>query len=71
MLADFDAAVLLRSLPVLWNGMLLTLQLTAMAVVGGLLLGIVLAGIRLSKRGFNSPVHRDLGAGEGVKNFLR
>ncbi len=22
-------------------------------------------------RGFNSPVHRDLGAGEGVKNFLR
>lgn len=49
MLADFDAAVLLRSLPILWNGMLLTLQLTAMAVVGGLLLGIVLAGIRLSK----------------------
>ncbi len=25
----------------------------------------------LNLRGFNSPVHRDLGAGEGVKNFLR
>ncbi len=48
MLADFDTAALLRSLPFLWSGMLLTLQLTAMAVVGGLSLGLVLAVMRLS-----------------------
>ena len=40
--------MLWRSLPFLWNGMLLTLQLTGMAVVGGLLLGTVLAVARLS-----------------------
>ncbi len=48
MFASFDAAILLVSLPFLWNGMLLTLQLTAMAVIGGLSLGLVLAVMRLS-----------------------
>jgi len=28
-------------------------------------------GHTLFKRGFNSPVHRDLGASEGVENLLR
>ena len=47
-MGSFDTAVLWRSLPFLWNGMLLTLQLTAMAVAGGLALGLVLAVMRLS-----------------------
>ena len=47
-MSSFDTEVLWRSLPFLWNGMLLTLQLTGMAVVGGLLLGTVLAVARLS-----------------------
>jgi len=48
MLSNLDMAVLVRSLPFLWNGMLLTLQLTAMAVAGGMFLGLVLAVMRLS-----------------------
>lgn len=48
MFAGFDFAVILRNAPFLWNGMLLTLQLTALAVAGGLALGLVLAVLRLS-----------------------
>jgi glutamate/aspartate transport system permease protein len=48
MFSGFDYNVLITNLPFLWNGMLLTLQLTVMAVGGGLLLGLVLAVARLS-----------------------
>ena len=48
MFSVFDVAVLQRALPFLWNGMRLTLQLTTMAVAGGLALGLVLAVMRLS-----------------------
>ena len=36
MLGSFDYAVILRSAPFIWGGMVLTLQLTALAVSGGL-----------------------------------
>ena len=39
MVAGFDFDVLARNLPFLWGGMLLTLELTLLAVGGGLLLG--------------------------------
>ena len=48
MLGNFDTDVLVKSAPFLWNGMLLTLQLTALAVGGGLLLGLILAIVRMS-----------------------
>jgi glutamate/aspartate transport system permease protein len=48
MSGGFDYNVLLTNLPFLWNGMLLTLQLTVMAVGGGLALGLILAVARLS-----------------------
>jgi glutamate/aspartate transport system permease protein len=48
MSGGFDWGVILRNLPFLWNGMLLTLQLTVLAVGGGLVLGTVLAVLRLS-----------------------
>jgi len=48
MFAGFDFAVLTANAPFLWNGMLLTLQLTTLAVGGGMLLGTMLAVARLS-----------------------
>ena len=48
MFSNFDTGVLITAWPFLWNGMLLTLQLTALAVGGGLALGLVLAVMRLS-----------------------
>ena len=48
MLGSFDYAVILRSAPFIWGGMVLTLQLTALAVSGGLLLGVAIALLRLS-----------------------
>ena len=51
--------------PFLWNGMLLTLQLTLLAVGGGLLLGVVLAVARLSPGQAAGLVV------EGYVNFLR
>jgi glutamate/aspartate transport system permease protein len=65
MFAGFDFAILVRNAPFLWNGMLLTLQLTALAVSGGLLLGVVLAVLRLS----SIPLAPALVA--GYVNFLR
>jgi len=40
--------VLTSNLPFLWAGMLLTLQLTVLAVLGGMAFGVVLAVLRLS-----------------------
>ena len=48
MLGGFDYAVILRSAPFIWGGILLTLQLTTLAIIGGLLLGMVIALMRLS-----------------------
>jgi glutamate/aspartate transport system permease protein len=65
MFAGFDFAILWANAPFLWNGMLLTLQLTLLAVSGGLLLGTVLAIARLS------PIKPLAWAVEGYVNFLR
>jgi glutamate/aspartate transport system permease protein len=46
-MSDFDFGVILRALPFLWTGMQLTLLLTALATVGGIVLGTVLALTRL------------------------
>jgi glutamate/aspartate transport system permease protein len=48
MFGGFDFNVLWNNAPFLWNGLLLTFQLTLMAVVGGVALGLVLAVARLS-----------------------
>ena len=65
MFAGFDFGILWLNAPFLWNGMLLTLQLTLLAVGGGLLLGVVLAVIRLSS------VKPLAWLVEGYVNFLR
>ena len=65
MFRGFDFSILWANAPFLWNGMLLTLQLTMLAVAGGLLLGVVLTLLRLS------PI-KPLGwMVEGYVNFLR
>jgi glutamate/aspartate transport system permease protein len=46
-MSDFDFGVILRALPFLWTGMQLTLLLTALATVGGVVLGTALALARL------------------------
>ena len=46
-MSDFDFDVILRALPFLWTGMQLTLLLTALATMGGIVLGTVLAMARL------------------------
>ena len=65
MLRGFDFSILWVNAPFLWNGMLLTLQLTMLAVTGGLLLGVVLAMLRLS------PIKPLAVMVEGYVNFLR
>ena len=45
---DFDWSVIGSSLPYLWKGMLYTLHLTAIAALGGLFFGTLLALARLS-----------------------
>lgn len=49
MFADFDFQVIVEAAPILWRGMLITLLLTAVAIVGGILFGTVLALMRLSR----------------------
>ena len=51
MFEDFDFQVIVKAGPILWDGMLITLLLTAVAIVGGILLGTVLALMRLSRFG--------------------
>ena len=65
MFSNFDFDVLIRNGPFLWNGMLLTLELTALAVGGGLALGLLLAVARLS------PVKPLAWAVAAYVNFLR
>ncbi|MFJ2691292.1 amino acid ABC transporter permease [Pseudomonas sp. NPDC087336] len=45
---EFDFSGIIPSLPGLWNGMIMTLKLMAMGVVGGIILGTILALMRLS-----------------------
>ena len=45
---DFDFSVLSASLPFLWTGLQFTLKLTAIAMLGGIALGTLLALARLS-----------------------
>src|SRR5690606_27336447 len=47
-MSDFDFAVIADNLPVLWQGMQLTLLLTLLAMSGGILIGTLLALARLS-----------------------
>lgn len=49
MFADFDFQVIVNAAPILLHGMLITLLLTAVAIVGGIILGTVLALMRLSR----------------------
>jgi glutamate/aspartate transport system permease protein len=48
MFTDFDFDVIARALPYLWSGMLFSLSLTALAMLGGIVLGTLLALMRLS-----------------------
>ncbi len=48
MFTDFDFDVIERALPYLWQGMLFSLGLTALAMIGGIVLGTLLALMRLS-----------------------
>ncbi len=49
MFRDFDFQVIFGNLDILWDGMLITFLLTAVAIVGGILFGTVLSLMRLSK----------------------
>ena len=65
MFSSFDFDVIQRALPYLWQGMLFSLGLTLLSMLGGILLGTLLALMRLSSfRIFNVP------AG-GYVNLLR
>jgi len=47
-MGDFDVGVIVRALPLLWEGMQITLLLTALGIVGGIVLGVLLAMMRRS-----------------------
>ncbi len=45
---EFDFSGIIPAIPGLWNGMVMTLKLMVMGVVGGIILGTILALMRLS-----------------------
>ncbi len=45
---ELDFSDIVPAIPGLWNGMLMTLQLMVLGVVGGIILGTLLALMRLS-----------------------
>ncbi|MFK7893076.1 MAG: amino acid ABC transporter permease [Granulosicoccus sp.] len=47
-MGDFDLSVIIDNLPFLWEGLQLSLWLTFLAIVGGIVLGTALALMRLS-----------------------
>ncbi len=49
MFGEFDFNVIVRALPFLWQGMQFSLYLTALAMTGGIVLGTLLALMRLSR----------------------
>ena len=48
-MGDFDFQVIEASLPFLWQGLQVSLMLTGLAMVGGIIFGTLLALMRLSK----------------------
>jgi glutamate/aspartate transport system permease protein len=48
MLGNFDFAIIVSSLPILWEGLLFTVQVTVFAAIGGVIFGTLLAMARLS-----------------------
>jgi glutamate/aspartate transport system permease protein len=52
----FDWSSIPGSLPFLWQGMLVTLQITLVAIVVGILLGTIIAVLRLSKNSILSAL---------------
>ena len=62
---NLDFSVIIRVLPYLWQGMQYTLQLTAIAAVGGLFFGTLLALARLS------PIKLLSNAAAGYVNLMR
>ena len=48
-MGDFDVNIVIKSLPILWKGMLLSLQLFGIALAGGIFFGTLLAMARLSR----------------------
>lgn len=65
MFTGFDFDVIQRALPYMWQGMMFSLGLTALAMIGGIILGTLLALMRLSRYGVIS-----IPAG-GYVNLLR
>jgi glutamate/aspartate transport system permease protein len=53
-MGEFDFSVILKNLPILWEGMLLSLKLFVIALVGGIFFGTLLAMARLSSYKFLS-----------------
>jgi glutamate/aspartate transport system permease protein len=53
-MGDFDFQVIIKSLPFLWQGLQLSLFLTFLAVLGGIVFGTLLALMRLSGVGLLS-----------------
>jgi glutamate/aspartate transport system permease protein len=52
----FDWSSIPGSLPFLWQGMLVTLQITLVAIAIGILLGTIIAVLRLSKNSLLSTL---------------
>ena len=52
----FDWSSILTSLPFLWQGMVITLEITVVAIVVGILLGTIIAVVRLSKNSVLSAI---------------
>ncbi len=52
----FDWSSILTSLPFLWQGMVITLEITLVAIVVGILLGTIIAVVRLSKNSVLSAI---------------
>lgn len=53
---DFDFSGIIPAIPGLWNGMVMTLKLMVMGVVGGIIIGTILALMRLSSNKLLSRV---------------
>jgi glutamate/aspartate transport system permease protein len=47
-MGEFDFSIILKSLPILWSGLMLSLQLFGIALAGGIFFGTLLAMARLS-----------------------
>jgi glutamate/aspartate transport system permease protein len=53
-LGTFDFQVIIDAIPILWRGMLVTIELTGIAICGGIVFGTLLALMRLSRFAFLS-----------------